>query len=197
VAGASGSWEQLFWSIFHNSSNPIALFDEERVCVEVNAAICDLLGRSREEIVGRRLDEFMTAEDREAVAAEWQQLWELGEWSRERDYVRPDGKRVRVQGAAQTGEVDGRRLGVGVLLKVPVEDVFGRSAALGALTARERDVVRLVALGRTSPQIAEELMISTATVRTHVRNAMAKTASHTRAQLVAAALADRRIAPDA
>jgi DNA-binding NarL/FixJ family response regulator len=49
-------------------------------------------------------------------------------------------------------------------------------------------VVTLIALGRETGQIAEELHISGETVRTHVRNAMSKLCAHTRAQLVAVAL---------
>jgi DNA-binding NarL/FixJ family response regulator len=58
------------------------------------------------------------------------------------------------------------------------------------LTAREREVVRLLTLGSTTRQIAANLHLSPDTIRSHVRNSMAKTASHTRAQLVATVLAD-------
>ncbi|MGW4610075.1 helix-turn-helix transcriptional regulator [Streptomyces sp. NPDC004532] len=47
------------------------------------------------------------------------------------------------------------------------------SAALG-LTARERDVLRLLTLGRTNRQIAEELFISPKTASVHVSNILAK-----------------------
>jgi DNA-binding NarL/FixJ family response regulator len=57
------------------------------------------------------------------------------------------------------------------------------------LTAREREVVSLVALGCNTARIAAELRLSPATVRSHVRNAMGKMEAHTRAQLVARALA--------
>jgi DNA-binding NarL/FixJ family response regulator len=43
----------------------------------------------------------------------------------------------------------------------------------------------LIARGLETGGIAEELTISVDTVRTHVRNAMAKLDAHTRAQLVA------------
>jgi DNA-binding CsgD family transcriptional regulator len=59
-----------------------------------------------------------------------------------------------------------------------------------ALTPREREVVRRVALGRSTPQIAQELNLSPATVRSHVRNATVKTDAHTRAQLVAVVLGE-------
>jgi DNA-binding CsgD family transcriptional regulator len=58
------------------------------------------------------------------------------------------------------------------------------------LTAREREVLRLVALGSNTRRIADELAVSPATVRSHVANAMAKTGTHTRAQLVAQVLVE-------
>jgi DNA-binding CsgD family transcriptional regulator/tetratricopeptide (TPR) repeat protein len=57
------------------------------------------------------------------------------------------------------------------------------------LTARERDVLRLVAQGRTNRQIAEELFISPKTASVHVSNILAKLAVATRGE--AAALAHR------
>ena len=61
---------------------------------------------------------------------------------------------------------------------------------LGELSAREREIVHLVALGRSGPEIAEELGIAHDTVRTHVRNAMEKTGARSRAHLVAKALGE-------
>ena len=58
------------------------------------------------------------------------------------------------------------------------------------LTAREREIVRLVALGQTGPEIADELHIAHDTVRSHVRNAQDKLGARSRAQLVAVALAE-------
>jgi DNA-binding NarL/FixJ family response regulator len=55
------------------------------------------------------------------------------------------------------------------------------------LTAREREVMALVAYGLTNPEIAQRLVISTATVKTHVTRAMVKLHARDRAQLVALA----------
>ena len=49
-------------------------------------------------------------------------------------------------------------------------------------------MVKLVAMGMTSREVAEKLTVSTETVRTHIRNALAKTGTRTRAQLVARVL---------
>jgi DNA-binding NarL/FixJ family response regulator len=56
------------------------------------------------------------------------------------------------------------------------------------LTRRERDVLRLLADGMRDNEIASTLLISTETVRTHVKKATAKLAAETRTQAVAEAL---------
>jgi DNA-binding NarL/FixJ family response regulator len=55
---------------------------------------------------------------------------------------------------------------------------------LAGLTARERQVVTLVALGLSNDEIAEQLVVSSATARTHVSRAMVKLRARDRAQLV-------------
>jgi len=59
------------------------------------------------------------------------------------------------------------------------------SERLDELTPREREVVSLVALGLSNPDIAERLVISPATSKTHVSRAMLKLGAHDRSQLVA------------
>jgi DNA-binding NarL/FixJ family response regulator len=58
------------------------------------------------------------------------------------------------------------------------------SATLAALTDREREVMGLVAEGLSNDQIAERLIISAATAKTHVSRAMVKLGARDRAQLV-------------
>jgi LuxR family maltose regulon positive regulatory protein len=74
---------------------------------------------------------------------------------------------------------------------------FRRDASIkpevAALSDREFSVVRLVALGYTGPEIAETLGITHDTVRTHARNAMIKTATRSRAQLVAKVLGEGHV----
>jgi NarL family two-component system response regulator LiaR len=62
-----------------------------------------------------------------------------------------------------------------------------RGPAPESLTERELEVLRLVAQGRSNRQIAEQLVISEATVRTHVSNILGKLhlASRTQAALYA------------
>ena len=64
------------------------------------------------------------------------------------------------------------------------EPVVGTPAALSALTAREVDVLRLVAAGQTNVDIAGRLGVSPVTVKTHVTRILAKLGAETRAQAV-------------
>jgi prevent-host-death family protein len=45
---------------------------------------------------------------------------------------------------------------------------------LGVLTEREREVLTLIALGRSNPEIAQELYLSASTVSTHIGRILAK-----------------------
>jgi DNA-binding NarL/FixJ family response regulator len=56
------------------------------------------------------------------------------------------------------------------------------------LTARETEVLRLVAKGLTYPEIAERLVLSHRTVQNHVQNTLGKLQLHNKAQLVRYAL---------
>ena len=62
------------------------------------------------------------------------------------------------------------------------------------LTAREREVMRLLAEGRTVRQAASELAVSVKTVEAHKFNLMRKLDIHNKAQLVTAAI-QRKILP--
>jgi len=68
--------------------------------------------------------------------------------------------------------------------------------ALSALTEREREILALVAAGLSNDEIASGLVVSPATVKTHVNRAMAKLGAHDRAQLVIAAYQAGLVRPD-
>ncbi|MBX6771264.1 MAG: PAS domain-containing protein [Chloroflexi bacterium] len=63
----------------------------------------------------------------------------------------------------------------------------GSPAPLPALTDREHQVLRLLAQGATTRQIAASLVLSTGTVRTHIQHILAKLGAHGRLEAVAIA----------
>ena len=70
-------------------------------------------------------------------------------------------------------------------------DLAHRSVRLGTegsgctFTAREWDILRLLMQGYTTRQIAQRLVVSESTVKTHVHNMLRKAGVHNRAELVA------------
>lgn len=69
--------------------------------------------------------------------------------------------------------------------------------ALSSLTDREREILMLVARGLSNDEIARDLFISPATVKTHLARVMAKTDAHDRAQLVVFAYESALVSPGA
>lgn len=70
-------------------------------------------------------------------------------------------------------------------------------AELALLTERELEVLLLVARGRSNQQIADDLVISPHTSKTHVNRIMTKVAAHDRAQLVILAYESGLLQPGA
>ncbi len=78
---------------------------------------------------------------------------------------------------------------MGSVVERPVEtDIVSARCAVAveryALSPRESDVVVLLAHGRDVPYIAEELVLSKNTVRSHIKNIFTKTGVHSRQELI-------------
>ena len=71
----------------------------------------------------------------------------------------------------------------------------GHGADTG-LSPREREILALLAEGRTQRQIADDLVISSKTVATHIQHVLSKLGVHTRAQAVAMAFRKGLVEPD-
>jgi PAS domain S-box-containing protein len=186
-------WAALFWTAFKGSRNAMVLLDEQRCHVDLNGAYLKLVGYSRDELIGRPVFDFIEGGPR-LTQRQWLTTIARGEFSGEASIVCADGATVTVQYAGQNEVVTGHRRILFVALST---SRWGRHSrreadgdAPGGLSPREQEIVRLVAAGETGPEIAEQLQISHATVRTHVRNAMTKVGARSRAQLVAKALGD-------
>jgi len=187
-------WSGLFDAAFRQSRNAMVLVDAHRRQIDANGAYLKLLGHGREAIVGRPLYDFV-AGGPQASPEEWADALAAGRFTGETELLCADGSKVAVQWAACTEVVTGSRL---VLFVALTTSRWGRhfrrfdvpEPEPRTLSPREREVVRLVALGSSGPEIADELGIAHETVRTHVRNAMDKVGARSRAHLVAKVLGE-------
>lgn len=84
---------------------------------------------------------------------------------------------------------------LGARIATAVAEAETRAAA-GPLSEREREVLRLLALGHTNQEIARMLYISVRTAETHRAHIMLKLRISTRAELVRYALAQGLLAED-
>jgi DNA-binding NarL/FixJ family response regulator len=66
---------------------------------------------------------------------------------------------------------------------------------LSLLTEREREVMALAALGKSNHEIADQLVLSPLTVRSHISRAMTKLRARDRAQLVVIAYQSGLVRP--
>ncbi|WP_432835298.1 response regulator [Dactylosporangium sp. CA-092794] len=94
-----------------------------------------------------------------------------------------DAVRVVARGDALLDAAATRKL-VAAFVRRPAARSMEAARALGRLTEREREVVRLVAQGLTNEEIGARLGISAATARTHVSRSIVKVAARDRVQLV-------------
>jgi DNA-binding NarL/FixJ family response regulator len=65
------------------------------------------------------------------------------------------------------------------------------------LTEREREVLTLIALGRSNPEIAQELCLSASTVSTHIGRILAKLDLRDRVQAIVLAYEEGLVVPGA
>jgi PAS domain S-box-containing protein len=194
AATSTDGWSRLFASAFQGSRNAMVLTDDHRVILDVNGAFVTLSGRRRDAVVGRRLWELV-AEGPLLSRGQWAEALAAGRSDGEARLMAEDGSAVAVQWAASVETVTGGRRVLIVALNVSRwGSQFRRTRtwepAPRSLSPREREVVHLVSLGSSGPEIAGELGISHETVRTHVRNAMEKLGARSRAHLVAKALSE-------
>lgn len=92
-------------------------------------------------------------------------------------------------------DFDERDRAVLALLRPHLAEIHARRSAPGkpqseALTARQRELLRLVAAGRSTAQIAEDLFLSPRTVRKHLENIFARLEVTNRTTAVLRAFAD-------
>lgn len=174
-----------FWKVFRSSRTPLLLIDDRRRYADANDAACAVFGLTRHELLRTRSGD-RTPSDLQRRLQELEPRIRAGEpitmpWT----FLHADGTRRDVYLHLHPSAIDGQDLLI-LLTAPPV-------VSAGGLTPREREITALLAAGCDGREIAERLVLSPETVRTHIRNAMERTNARTRAQLIAIALRDRLI----
>lgn len=198
ATSARDGWGTLFTAAFRDSSNAMALVDERRCHVDVNGAYVRLLGYTPDQLIGRPIWRLVV--DGPLLSPEeWAAALAAGRFAGQTNLVCANGSTISVQWGAHAVLATDRKLVLFVALSTSRwgarfrRDVSAEGQS-GRLSRREREIVELIALGHSGPEIAHELHIAHETVRTHVRNAMVRLGARSRAHLVAKALAEGLIA---
>jgi PAS domain S-box-containing protein len=160
--------------------------------VYINPAGLKLFGAtSPTQIIGKPIMDFVHPDYRQIVAARVKDVAHDRKSTPllEQKLVRLDGTTVDVEVTATPINHFGKTAVIVVMRDISrrkqAEQALGQSILAGqpqppaatdkvALTAREREIVRLVALGRSNKRVAAVLGISVRTVETHRRNVMKK-----------------------
>jgi DNA-binding NarL/FixJ family response regulator len=100
-----------------------------------------------------------------------------------RGYLTKDAGRAEI-GAALRSTAAGQSTFDPEVSKRLIAGLTPASAGNDGLTARETEVLRLIARGLSNPEIAGQLFISEATVKTHINNTFAKIGARHRAEAV-------------
>jgi PAS domain S-box-containing protein len=205
---------------FDRVRNPMLIVDDRRRCVTANAPACALLGIEPQEVPWRRIDDFAPAEDRKWLDEQWEAFLAHGAIEGWYHLPLPTGRTVPVEFSATANVLPGRHLSVvmpssgiappadpqgeaggehGRMVMLRREAGWTRILARDPdqlpLTGREREVLGLVAGGLRGGEIAQHLVLSPETIKSHVQNAMMKLGAHTRAHAVAIALRTGQIDP--
>ena len=189
-AGPDDGYAQVFWTAFKRSANAMFVVDLDRRIVAVNDAGTALAGRSADALIGERVATFLDDPAEASDDAVWRAQVLRGESFGRRRIRRPDGSTRVVDFAMRASRAGGTVLVLGVCVRDRAGGRSGPAHEPAPLTKREQEIVGLIALGDVTPEICAALHIAPDTVRTHVRNAMAKTGARTRAQLIAIALTE-------
>lgn len=201
-------------SVFSRTADAMAAIDLDGFLVGWNAAAEGLFGYSEEDVIGRPCNEVMGFQDRCGNAVCDAECALHGAPSGEGSWVVPtrevlarteSGRRLwlsltTVLVPPEPGERCSRihlmrEVGVTPELELAIIERLAQpkrgevdAAVIDQLTLRERDVLRLLAEGLGTQELAERLFVSSTTARNHVQHILNKLDVHSRLEAVALAL---------
>jgi DNA-binding CsgD family transcriptional regulator len=191
VVAARGQGERLA-RVFDRSPVPLMMVDCERRYVEVNRPARLMFRLSLAQLRALRIDDLTPPGLLSMLEPTWERLMETGRMAGPWAVQGPDGGRLEVVYRGLSDALPGLH----VIATAPagwtdaelgcLDDEVSEPSTL--LTPRELDLLQLAAHGGSGPQIADELVLSVATVKTHFENIYAKLGVRDRAAAVATAM---------
>ena len=177
---------------------PASVHEVDGRFVHMNAAAEQASGHSGAELVGHHFTELLAPEEREKVAAQFRRAAEYGEPTDFETVFVDAGGQLRGTRAQHLPLRSGAEI-VGVLIlafdaRRPPSEPNGPEAQ-PQLTDRQREVLDLIASGQSTSEIAENLTLSTETVRNHLRGVFRELHAHTRLEAIATARRYGLLAP--
>ena len=176
--------------VFERNAVPMVMADDGRRYVEVNRPARLLLRMSMDEFSGLRVDDLTPPGETPTLEAIWTQLHNAGCSTGTYEMAVPDGGRFAVVYYAVANVLPGMH--VAAFAPEDWSDVelgsLGGSEPAAPLTPRELEIIQLAAQGRTGPRIADDLVVSRCTVKSHFENVYSKLGVPDRAAAVAKAM---------
>jgi PAS domain S-box-containing protein len=172
--------------LFQTALEGLVLFDDDRRYVTVNERAAKLLGAPVDMVLGLRLDDFTPADRLPLVDRYWATLERTGELAGRGPVLRADGSQGLIEFRIRWRFAPEHHLVAMREIVAPL--VVAEGETVPRLTPREREVLQLAADGHSTDDIAEVLMMSAGTVKTHLQHIYGKLDTRDRVSAVASAL---------
>lgn len=179
-------------ALFRESAIPMVMLDDQRRYVAANRAARSALAQTMDELRQLRIDDMTPPHLWPLLESNWERMLETGRVT-SYEAAPPGGNYLGLSYYAMADVLPARHLHAFAPAGWPVADrepdTRDDGFAPGSpLTRRERQVLELAADGLNGPSIAKELVLSTATVRTHFAHIYRKLGVPDRAAAVAKAM---------
>ena len=176
--------------VFDRSYVPMVMLDDRRRHVDANRPARLAVRLSLAELRRLRFDEVVAVDELETLESVWTRLLGAGRVAGQSVFAGPDGGRLEFVYWGLANALPGVHLLAWAPAGWPegeLHPIQDESAdpAVASLTRRQREVLQLAADGFSAPGIAEQLVLGSSTVKTHLTHIYARLDVGDRAAAVA------------